>query len=186
MNALPRAHLRHLGIFVTDFDLMFGFYVRFFGFHVSDQKDFDDGQRRAWLTLDSHAHHELVISTGREAGTPSTINQISFYVEDLAAVRAYWNALENEPTITRKYGRTHGNAWSLYFWDPEDNRVEIYTDGPWHVSQPGGVNVDLTLGDEELTRLVNEYSQPRPECEPLEDYYAKMAKTLGGSVYDRS
>lgn len=178
MASLPRAHLRHLGIFVTDFDVMYDFYVRFFGFHVSDQEDFEDGRRTAWLTLDPRAHHEFVITTGREPDTPSTINQISFYVEDLEVLRDYWRALEDEPVITRKYAATHGNAWSLYFWDPEGNRVEIYTDGPWHVRQPGHVIIDLMQSDAELKAAVDGYSTPRPECEPLEDYYAKMEKEL--------
>lgn len=178
MASLPRAHLRHVGIFVTNFDVMFEFYVRFFGFHVSDQEDFEDGRRTAWLTLDPRAHHEFVISTGREPAAPSTINQISFYVNSLDDVRAYWRALEDEPLITHKYARTHGNAWSLYFFDPEDNRVEIYTDGPWHVRQPGHADLDLNLNDEELMAIASGYSKPRPECEPLEDYYAKMEKVL--------
>lgn len=182
MADLPRARLRHLGIFVNDFEVMLDFYVKLFGFHISDIKDWGNGTKRAWLTLDPRAHHELVISTGRGKDVPSTINQISFYVNSLDELRQYWDALEDMPGAQRKYGRTHGNAWSLYFWDPEENRVEIYTDGPWHVAQPGGVDLDLSLDDNEIMRLTNEYAQPKPECEPLEDYYDKMTEQLGESV----
>ena len=31
---------------------------------------------------------------------------------------------------------THGNAWSIYFADPEGNRVEAFVDTPWHTPQP--------------------------------------------------
>jgi catechol 2,3-dioxygenase len=40
--------------------------------------------------------------------------------------------------------RNHGNAWSIYFADPEGNRVELYCSSPWHVSQPFGEPLDLT------------------------------------------
>lgn len=29
--------------------------------------------------------------------------------------------------------RNHGNAWSIYFADPEGNRIELYTPSPWYV-----------------------------------------------------
>jgi catechol-2,3-dioxygenase len=38
---------------------------------------------------------------------------------------------------------THGNAWSIYFFDPEGNRLEIYCGSPWYVNQPYGVDMDF-------------------------------------------
>ena len=34
MHPLPRVSLRHVGIYVTDFDMMLDFYCRLFGFQV--------------------------------------------------------------------------------------------------------------------------------------------------------
>ena len=131
MRDLPRVALKHVGIFVTDFDTMVDFYVRLFGFHISDM---EKGARAvAFLTNDPKAHHTFVIAGGRAPAAPSTVNQLSFYADSLADVRRYWQALEQEPLVRRKYATTHGNAWSVYFWDPEGNRVEIYTDTPWHI-----------------------------------------------------
>ena len=45
----------------------------------------------------------------------------------------------------------HGNSWSLYFNDPEDNTVEIYMDTPWYVAQPFADDLDLDLPDDRST-----------------------------------
>ena len=68
MHDLPRVSLRHVGIFVTDFDLMVDFYCRLFGFQVSDRSDGHQGRKVAFLSNDPNAHHTLVISSGREPG----------------------------------------------------------------------------------------------------------------------
>jgi len=38
---------------------------------------------------------------------------------------------------------THGNAWSIYFPDPEGNRCELFVDTPWHTPQPYAEPFDL-------------------------------------------
>ena len=38
---------------------------------------------------------------------------------------------------------THGNALSVYFLDPEGNRVELLIDTPWYVPQPHRLVVDI-------------------------------------------
>ena len=37
----------------------------------------------------------------------------------------------------------HGNAWSLYFTDPEGNGLECFVDSPFHVTQPYADRLDL-------------------------------------------
>ena len=113
MHTLPRVSLRHVGIYVTDFDMMLDFYCRLFGFQVSDRSDAHKGHKVAFLSNDPNAHHVFVMASGREKGSASTINQISFYVDSLADVRRYWQALMKEQLVTRKYATTHGNAWSV-------------------------------------------------------------------------
>ena len=43
-----------------------------------------------------------------------------------------------------------GNAWSLYFRDPEADGIEISLDTPSHVAQPHRVELDLSLSDDEI------------------------------------
>ena len=45
---------------------------------------------------------------------------------------------------------SHGNAWSVYFPDPEGNQIEIYLDTTWHVAQPHGYPMDFSLSDAEI------------------------------------
>ena len=48
---------------------------------------------------------------------------------------------------------THGNALSVYFLDPEDNRFELYVDMPWYVSQPCRVVAPIELPVPELDEV---------------------------------
>ncbi len=48
--------------------------------------------------------------------------------------------------------RNHGNAWSVYFDDPEGNNVEVYLDSPFHIPQPFGEFLDFELSDEEIVQ----------------------------------
>jgi catechol-2,3-dioxygenase len=38
---------------------------------------------------------------------------------------------------------SHGNAVGLYFYDPEDNRCEVYWTTPFEARQPYGVAIDV-------------------------------------------
>ena len=142
MSRQPEIALHHAGIWVTDFERMVAFYRSIFNFHVSDEGRYPDGKRLIFLTLDPTAHHTFVIAEGRPAGSPSTVNQLSFRTDSLASVRHYWEAV-TRAKVKRMVTLTHGNAWSVYFWDPEDNRVEVFADTPWHVPQPCGEPIDF-------------------------------------------
>ena len=45
---------------------------------------------------------------------------------------------------------SHGMTWSIYFHDPEGNRLEVFVDTPWRVSQPCRFAIDLALDDAQL------------------------------------
>ena len=45
---------------------------------------------------------------------------------------------------------SHGNALSVYFHDPEGNRIELFVDTPWYVQQPLRLPMDMRLSDDEL------------------------------------
>lgn len=49
---------------------------------------------------------------------------------------------------------SHGNAVGLYFFDPEDNRCEVYWTTPFEARQPYGVAVDLTRPIDEILRTI--------------------------------
>lgn len=146
MSRLPDAQLGHIGIFVRDMDRMIAFYTKVFGMVVNDDgiSTRPGSPRIAFLSRNAREHHQLALATGRpDDGSPTTVNQISFRVEALEDLRTFYPILV-EAAVAQLDPRNHGNAWSIYFHDPEGNRVEIYTQTPWHVSQPFGRPLDLT------------------------------------------
>ena len=107
------------------------------------------------------------------------INQISFLVESLADLRAFWNILRDEPDISDIYSLTHGNAWSIYFKDPEGNRVELYVDTDWYVGQPFRDELDFNLTDEEIMERTREIVHQYPTVEPINQWRQKVADSIG-------
>jgi catechol 2,3-dioxygenase len=76
--------------------------------------------------------------------------QASFAVGSIAALRdVKAKAFANGASERRALD--HGNAWSIYFKDPEGNTVEAYLDSPF-VPQPHGDPLDLSKSDEEIIR----------------------------------
>jgi catechol 2,3-dioxygenase len=53
------------------------------------------------------------------------VQQISFKVKGLDDVRAFHQRLGDAGTRIERTV-THGIACSVYFFDPEDNRIELY------------------------------------------------------------
>ena len=177
MAELRRVSLTHMGLRVHDIDKMVAFYTRFFGFMVSDRGE-TRGHRVAFLTLDPASHHQIVMEDGRpEKIDFNNIQQISFKTDGLTQVRAYWRALQSEP-VTGIRPITHGNAWSVYFQDPEDNRTEIYCDTPWHVAQPFGVPIDLSLSEAEIEAKTLELIRNSPTYSSFEEFSRATAKKL--------
>lgn len=161
--------LGHVGIHVCDFELMLGFYRRVFGFVISDIKR-GESRSIAFLTSEPTVHHQLVLATGRDPDDRSrVINQISFRVNTLDDLRRVHEALKKE-TVSDMQVITHGNAWSVYFRDPEGNRAEVFVDTPWYVNQPFRSPIDLSKSDEELRRDTENLCRAQPGFQSLASY----------------
>ncbi len=168
----------HVGVYVTDLDKMVDFYTRFLGFVVSDRGGFTDGGKIVFLTRDANEHHQLVLVTGRPADVPfNVVNQISFRVDSLRTLRQLRAALDNEP-VTDIRPVSHGNALSVYFLDPEGNRIELLIDTPWYVPQPVRLSVDLSLPDAQLWASIEERARTIPGFKPRAEAQAEMADKL--------
>ena len=150
-----RPILTHCGINVIDIDRMVEFYTSVLGLSVSDFGFSNRLQcKLAFLTSDPNAHHQVVLVDTRPEGSESTVNQISFAVPSLGDLRAANRRLIDAGIETNPIN--HGNAWSVYFPDPEENLLEIYLDAPFHVPQPQGEPLDLSLGDDEILARTEE------------------------------
>jgi len=138
----PNAQITHVGILVRDMDAMIEFYTRILGLILTDRGPYYRGGEICFLSRSPNEHHQVVFASGRPDEAASTINQISFFVEDLETLIRY-HAILKELGVAGLDPINHGNAWSLYFPDPEGNRLELYTVSPWHVQQPFAGKLDL-------------------------------------------
>jgi catechol-2,3-dioxygenase len=167
MTKAVSLEFRHFGIFVVDITLMKKFYTEVLGYYTTDEGQFPDGQQLVFLSRDPAEHHQIILVGGRpDKGGFNLVNQISFYIEDLPALQSFYQLLiENE--VDDLQAVTHGNAWSVYFRDPEGNRIEVYTDTPWYVSQPLRQKIDLSEDAESI------YAQTESLCQNLPGFCSR-------------
>jgi catechol 2,3-dioxygenase-like lactoylglutathione lyase family enzyme len=134
----------HVGIYCDDVEKMLDFYTRVLGFHVTDQRP-----EAGFFFLSSQPdteHHMILLRPGGR-GDGKVLQQLSFHTGSLAEVRDYTRRLRAEGAKISET-ITHGNAVSVYFWDPEGNRLEIYWDTNMPIQQPFKEDIDLEADDE--------------------------------------
>jgi catechol 2,3-dioxygenase-like lactoylglutathione lyase family enzyme len=176
--APPALRFSHMGVFVRDAARMRAFYERAMGFVVSDEGRLADA-RLVFLTRDPDEHHQLVLVEGRPPEEHfNVVNQISFRASSLAELRALYRAMEREPGVTHLTGRTHGNAWSIYFRDPEGNRIEAFVDSPWHVAQPISEPFDILQDDEAVLAATEARVKREPSWRPRAEWRAELARRI--------
>ena len=174
-KSMPR--LTHMGINVTNLDRMVGFYTRYLGLTVSD-RGFSQrlGYNIAFMTGSPTNHHQIVMGECRKPGSETTVNQISFTLGTLDDVRDLDRRLRAAGVETTPID--HGNAWSVYFPDPEGNRIECYIDAPWQVAQPHGVALDLSLANDEIKRRTRARIKDEPTFMPAAAWAKKTRAKL--------
>ena len=162
--------LGHVGLYCEDLGKMRDFYARILGLTISDE-DLDRGICFLSAAPDAE-HHELALARVKEPGQKThNVQQISFKVKSLDDVRVFYHRLQDagmkiERTVT------HGIACSVYFYDPENNRVELYYTTPYKIRQPLGEAIDLDKPDAELLAFARSFEEtkgpPRGAQRPLE------------------
>jgi catechol-2,3-dioxygenase len=176
----------HVGLFVAGLSRMEDFYARVMGFTVTDRGQLPSPQGLVdlvFLSRDPGEHHQVVLASGRPEHLPfNIVNQLSFRVPDLATLRRFYEVLQAEE-VDEMRPVTHGNAISLYFRDPEGNRLEVFMDTPWYCTQPCRVPLDFSKSDEEIMAwtesLVRELPGFTSHGEWMETIRRKMAATAG-------
>ena len=177
MTRLPHARLDHLGIYTVHLEAMLAFYQRWFGMVESDRGTALSSEQVVFLTANLEQHHQLVLLAGRPPGLASTINQISFRVDDLEVLREMYRALvaDDVPVLQQV---DHGNTWSVYVPDPDGNRVEIYCHTPWYVPQPINWPLNLDLSTATIFERTRAMAQVQPGYQPREVWMAGIAERL--------
>jgi len=182
MEQRARPRLRHFALFVEDIEKMEAFYGKVMGLTVTDRGPFpnpDVDVDMVFMSSDPQEHHEFVLCTGRPKDVDFALNQqMSFLVNSLDELKEVYNlALAETGQDIRCV--THGNAWSIYFKDPEGNGIEIYLRTPWYIPQPHSFPIDLTLSNAEIERLTEEHCREDPGFMMATEREAKMAEMMG-------
>ena len=175
--------ISHFGLYCTDVDKMVDFYGRMFGFVVSDRGESSAGPAIVFMTRDPREHHQLVFAAGRPADLAfNIVNQMSFRVDSLQTLRDMEAKLKNEPGVTILGPITHGNALSLYFRDPEGNRVELLIDTPWHVPQPYRIPVNLSMPDKDLWGFIEQKARATPGFKMRTEWQTEITQKIAGAT----
>jgi len=174
MADLPEMTFGHIGLNVVEMEPMVEFYTRIMGFRLTDRGRGSRGGELAFLSRDPEEHHQIVLAEGRPPGNVSTVNQMSFRVQDFGEVRAMYERLV-EAGVEGIAPIDHGAALSVYFPDPEGNRVEVYWATPWYIQQPHAKPIDFARTDEEILAACEAKCKADPTYQPMDSWKKTFA-----------
>ncbi len=141
-------NLGHVGLNCQNLENMRDFYSGFMGLTITDE-DLERGI--VFLSADPNSeHHELALGRVQAGGQPTQyLQQLSFIVEDMQSLQDFYHRIKKEGLrIDRTV--THGISCSVYFYDPEDNRIELYYKTGFTVRQPLSEVIDLDSPAEDV------------------------------------
>lgn len=172
----------HAVLYVRDINVMIDFYRDVLGFQVSDRGLLDPKNpdlEMAFLSQVGTDHHQLAFVPLRGEDGASPLDHMAFRVESFADVKALVEKLQTDSRVSGINLLSHGNAWSVYFKDPEGNGVEVFSDSPFHVRQPQGKPWNLSMTEEDMRRATIEQFGNEPEFKPIEEFYAEHRRKHG-------
>ena len=169
----------HSVLFVHDVDAMIAFYREVLGFEVSDRGPLGKDEI-CFMSQTANHHHQVAFITGREKPSPSNNTHHTAYrsAGTLDNLKHLLGELQSRPEVTQIMPLTHGNAWSIYFRDPEFNGVEVFIDTPWHVRQPQGRPLDLTKSNDDIVADTQTAFADEPEFGSITEFYQRRAEQL--------
>ncbi|MDE0172465.1 MAG: VOC family protein [Defluviicoccus sp.] len=157
----PSVSMFRVGMEAIDLDALASFYVDELGYLVTGR-----GRRPAvgevpaadivYLTRDPGQIAQIVLAAGRPADVPSSINQVTFRVPSIPALRGVCDRMYAHPEVDDYRPVDHGNSFSLYCNDPEGNVIELSRESDWYTPAPSAWPLDLSLSDEEILRVSEE------------------------------
>jgi catechol-2,3-dioxygenase len=170
--------LSHAFINVADVNKVVPFYTDILGFQVTDRGHINGDIEAVFMSQDADNHHQIALAgTLKDNDGLRNLGHVAFRLDSLDDLRALKQRLTLEGiAIGREI--SHGNAWSLYFADPEGNGIECFVDSPFHVSQPQGKPTDIDLDDEALLDKTRQDFSQEPDFRPYADWQDAMRRKL--------
>lgn len=134
----------------------------------------------SFVSQDPNNHHQIVLVEGEEMRSHSFVmaDHLAFRTGTLNDLRTLRNNLKSagiDPILPI----CHGNAWSLYFCDPEGNGLECFVDTPFHVAQPFATGFDLDQSDEEIAATTKALIESEPEFQSMAEWQSSFESRLG-------
>ena len=141
----------HLVLNVRDLAVSKKFYQEVLGFEIAIERP-----TGVFFTC-GKIHHDLALFQAPEGAIPVTegqlgLNHFAVQVEDLEALTEVYNTLKNQGA-TLDHNTDHGMTSSVYFFDPDKNRIEFFCnnnataqEGLAMMRATDRVNKELVLG----------------------------------------
>jgi catechol-2,3-dioxygenase len=180
-SSTGRLSLSHATVAVRDLDAMLDFYCDVLGFAVTNRGTVGEGEM-AFISQDPTEHHQLVFVSGMPQPDHQFVmaDHMAFRtgsLDDLRAIGARLDAAGVDGVIPID----HGNAWSLYFNDPEGNGLECFVDSPFHVAQPFADQLDLSADDATIEVTTRTRIEGDGEFQPMSQWQAAFRARLDGT-----
>lgn len=145
--------LGHVGLFVSDLAKMRDFYTRVLGMTVTDESA--ERQMCFLSARPGEEHHEMFLTVGRDAEDVKVVQQVSFHVDSIEELREFHHTFKAEGVEIDSVV-SHGNTASIYFRDPDRNRLEVYYSIPVAWPQPFRVPIDIEQSDEAVLQQIHD------------------------------
>ena len=180
-SSTGRLTLSHATVAVRDLDAMLDFYCGVLGFAVTNRGAVGEGEM-AFISQDPTEHHQMVFVSGMPQPEHQFVmaDHMAFRTGSLDDLRAIGARLD-EAGVEGVIPINHGNAWSLYFNDPEGNGLECFVDSPFHVAQPFADQLDLSANDATIEADTRARIEGDAEFQPLSDWQAAFRARLDGT-----
>lgn len=177
----------HLGLVVSDINMMEDFYTRVIGFERTDGGMTGQGVTMIFMTLDPKEHHQVFLVNGKPdenlpsnkiiPNGPAVLHHLSFRLESLADLQRMYQRLKEESdheisTVT------HGLCWAMYSTDPEGNNIEFFADTPWYVHQPYLKPMDFNMPEDVLITQTETLIKNEPGFQGLEEFYGGLEERV--------
>jgi len=185
-NEKIRVRFSHLGLVVSDIEMMEDFYTRVVGFEKTDSGTASQGITMTFMTLDPSEHHQVFLVEGKPDDLPSNklipdgppvLHHLSFRLDSLSDLQKMYKRLKPEVKDDPRTV-THGVCWAMYAKDPEGNAIEFFADTPWYVHQPFLKPMDFNIDSDTLFAETEALLRNAPGFQPLDDFHKNLEKRI--------